>query len=89
MPRRAREVLKEAELEARAVVAAAQGERARILTELAQECAAVEETRKKLSRFLTDVLDEVDDGRPGDGSRDNVLELDEARGMRTAASADQ
>ena len=85
----AHDVLEEADLEAKAIVAAAQAERTERLTELARDLAAIEETRTKLSRFLTDVLEEIDDTRSADGSRDNVHQLGEARDMKTAASADQ
>jgi hypothetical protein len=87
--RQTQEVLEEADLEAKAIVAAAQAERTERLTELARDLAAIEETRTKLSRFLTDVLEEIDDTRSADGSRDNVHQLGEARDMKTAASADQ
>jgi hypothetical protein len=87
--RQARELLEEAEREAKAVVAAAQGERTRILTELARDYSAVEETRTELAQFLTDVLDEIDGTRPAGEPSDNVHELGEARGMKKAASADQ
>ena len=87
--RQAREVLEKAELEAQAVVAAAHDERTRILGELARECAAVEETRTKLSGFLAGVLDEIDATPSVHEPSADVHVLSEARDMKTAARADQ
>lgn len=81
------ELVAQAEREAAAIVAAACAKRAEILTELAHDCAVVEETRRELSRLLTEVLEEIDRGAVG-APNGNVHQLGEARGMRTAASAD-
>jgi hypothetical protein len=72
--RQAQERLEEAELEARALVTAAG--------------SALEETRKKLSGFLADVLGEVEGAPATSEGTANVHDLDEVRGARTA-SADQ
>lgn len=82
--RQVRAVLEKAEFEAQAVVAAARDERTRILRELARECAAVEETRTKLSGFLTGVLDEIDATPSVHEPSADVHDLSEARDMKTA-----
>jgi hypothetical protein len=78
-----------AERAAAAIVAAARAKRAELLTDLARDCAAVEETRRELSRLLTEVLEEIDRGGAVGMTSHNVHQLEEARGVRTAASAEQ
>jgi len=86
--KQARKLLEKAELEAGEIVAAAERERGRLVDELARERALVEETRTRLSGFLVDVLEEVDGtSAPGHEST-NVMDLNEAREIRTSAAAD-
>jgi vacuolar-type H+-ATPase subunit H len=82
--RRAKELLEEAELEAARIVAAGHQERERLSADLAHERSVLEETRNRLSGYLTDVLSEVE-AAPAAGDRStNVRDLDEA--LRKRAS---
>ena len=85
MRRQAKELLAEAELEARAIGDAAQRERAELASEFAQKLSVLDETRMRLSGLLADVLDEVE-GAPvvTDDADANGRQLDEA--LRARAS---
>lgn len=83
--RRAQEVLDEAELEAARIVGAAERERAQLVDELlARQRSVFEETRAKLSGFLSDVLEEVE-GMPAERETPaQSRSLDEALTVRTS-----
>jgi vacuolar-type H+-ATPase subunit H len=81
-------LLEEAEVEAARIVATASQQRERLVEELANERSDFEETRARLSGFLTSALEEVD-AAPGTGDGPaNIRDLDEARAVRTTARAD-
>ena len=83
--RQARKLLEEAELEATRVIEAADRERATLVEQLAKERSVLEETRTRLSGFLTDVLDEVE-GAPAASEGSAVgRDLGEALAVRTSA----
>ena len=87
--RRANELLEEAKVEAERIIAVAGQERARLVAKLADERSILEETRTRLSGFLTDVLDEVGAASTTVEEPANVRDLDEARSVRTSARADR
>ncbi len=86
--RRANELLEEAKVEAERIIAAAGEERARLVAQLADERSILEETRTRLSGFLTDVLDEVGAKSTTSAEPANVRDLEEARAVRTSTRAD-
>ena len=58
------------------------------MEELAQERSVLEATRMRLSAFLTDALEEVEEAPAAGDRRAKVRDLDEARAGRTSAAAD-
>jgi hypothetical protein len=86
--REALEVLERARLEAEEVVATARIERARILTDLTRECAAVEEARAALATFLAGVLEQIEDAPAAGRPAATVHPLSDARRMRASTHAD-
>ena len=66
----------------------ARHERTRLVEELARERSVLEETRTRLSGFLTDALEEVGTATGMSEGSANVQDLDEARAVRTSTGAD-
>ena len=58
------------------------------MNELAQERSVLEETRTRLSGFLTDVLEEVEGPPASSDGPAAVRDLDEALAVRTSGGAD-
>jgi dsDNA-specific endonuclease/ATPase MutS2 len=81
----AQEMLEHAEAEAASIIADARNERTRLVEELARERSVLEQTRTRLSGFLTDALEEVE-GATERGGAPNVQNLDEARAVRTSGA---
>jgi cell division septum initiation protein DivIVA len=79
----AQEMLEHAQAQAAGIIAAAQDERTRLVEELARERSVLEQTRTRLSGFLTDALEEVEAATETDGAP-NVQNLDDARAVRTS-----
>lgn len=73
--------------EAQEIVDAAREERLRLVSDLRRERAAIEETRTRLSGFLTGVLEEVEGGAsPATERPANVRDIGEATGRPRGTS---
>ena len=81
--RQAQQTLEEAEAEAARIIGDARNERIRLVGELARERSVLEETRTRLSGFLTDALEEVESATQSEAA--TVQHLDEARAVRTSS----
>jgi cell division septum initiation protein DivIVA len=83
--RQAQQTLEEAEAEAARIIGDARNERIRLVGELARERSVLEETRTRLSGFLTGALEEVE-GATQRSEAATVQHLDEARAVRTSSA---
>jgi hypothetical protein len=76
----AQAIVKDAELEARKILAGAERARARVEAELAREQAQMAEKSRKLSEFLANALDEVE--RASANGRSSAYDRDELEALR-------
>lgn len=81
----AQRTLEEAEAEAARIIGDARNERKRLVGELARERTVLEETRTRLSGFLTDALEEVESATQRSEAA-TVQDLDNARAVRTSSA---
>jgi hypothetical protein len=73
-------IVRDAELKAREILAAAERARSRVEAELAREQAQMAEKSKKLSEFLSNALEEVE--RASANGRASAHDLDELEALR-------
>ena len=73
-------IVRDAELKAREIIAAAEQARSRVEAELAREQAQMAEKSKKLSEFLSNALEEVE--RASANGRASAHDLDELEALR-------
>lgn len=75
----AQDMLAAAQVEAKAIVDGARQERLRLIGDVQRERAVLEETRTRLSGFLTGALDEVGSVPAAAGMPENVRDIGDAR----------
>jgi vacuolar-type H+-ATPase subunit H len=78
--READAIVKDAELKAREIIAAAESARSRVEAELARERAQMAEKSKKLSEFLANALEEVE--RASANGRASAHDVEELEALR-------